>query len=30
MAIVRWNPVRDVLGLQNEMNFLFGDFFGVD
>jgi HSP20 family protein len=30
MAIVRWNPVRDALGLQNEMNFLFGDFFGVD
>jgi len=30
MAIVRWNPVRDVLGLQNEMNMLFGDFFGVD
>lgn len=30
MAIVRWNPVRDVLGLQEEMNMLLGDFFAVD
>lgn len=30
MAIVRWNPMRGVLGLQDEMNMLFGDFFGVD
>ena len=29
MAIVRCNPVRDILGLQ-EMNMLLGDFFGVD
>lgn len=28
MAIVRWNPVRDLLGLQEEMNMLFGDFLG--
>jgi HSP20 family protein len=30
MAIVRWNPVRDMLGLQDEMNMLLGDFFGAD
>ena len=30
MALVRWNPVRDMLGLQEEMNMLLGDFFGVD
>jgi len=30
MAIVRWTPVRDMLGLQEEMNMLFGDFFGGD
>jgi HSP20 family protein len=29
MAIVRWNPVRDLLGLQEEMNMLFGDFFNT-
>ena len=28
MAIVRWNPVRDLLGLQEEMNMIFGDFLG--
>ena len=28
MAIVRWNPARDLLGLQEEMDMLFGDFFG--
>jgi HSP20 family protein len=28
MAIVRWNPTRDLLGLQEEMNMLLGDFFG--
>jgi HSP20 family protein len=30
MAIVRWNPTRDLLGLQEEMNMLLGDFFGCD
>ncbi len=30
MAIVRWNPVRDMFGLQEEMNMLLGDFFGTD
>jgi HSP20 family protein len=28
MAIVRWNPVRDLFGLQEEMNMLFGDVLG--
>jgi len=28
MAIVRWNPVRDLFGLQEDMNMLFGDFLG--
>jgi|WetSurMetagenome_2_1015567.scaffolds.fasta_scaffold44379_2 HSP20 family protein len=30
MAIVRCNPVRDALGLQDEMGMFLGDFFGVD
>ena len=30
MAIVRCNTARDMMGLQDEMNMLFGDFFGVD
>ncbi|RJR30359.1 MAG: Hsp20/alpha crystallin family protein [Candidatus Latescibacterota bacterium] len=30
MAIVRWNPVRDMFGLQEEMNMLFDDFFGLE
>jgi HSP20 family protein len=30
MAIVRCNPARDMMGFQDEMNMLFGDFFGVD
>jgi HSP20 family protein len=30
MAIIRWKPTTDVLGLQEEMNTLFEDFFGVD
>jgi HSP20 family protein len=30
MAIIRWNPARDMLGLQDEMSLLLGDFFGVD
>ena len=30
MAIVRWNSARDLLELQDEMNMLLGDFFGVD
>jgi HSP20 family protein len=30
MAIVRWNPARNILGLDNEMGLLLGDFFGVD
>jgi len=29
MAIVRWNPVRDLFGLQEEMNMLLGDFLGT-
>jgi len=29
MAIIRWNPVRDMLGLEEEMNMLLGDFFGA-
>jgi HSP20 family protein len=30
MAIVRWNPARNILGLDNEMSLLLGEFFGVD
>jgi len=30
MAIVRWNPVRGVVGLEDELRLLFGDFFGPD
>lgn len=30
MAIIRWNPGRGMTGLQDEMNLLLGDFFGVD
>ncbi len=30
VAIVRWNQTRDLLGLQDEMSMLLGDFFGVD
>ena len=30
MTIVRCNPARDLLGLQEEMNMLLGDFLGVD
>ena len=30
MAIVRWNPTRDLLGLREEMNMLLGDFFSSD
>lgn len=30
MAIVRWTPVRDMLGLQEEMNMLFDNFFGLE
>jgi HSP20 family protein len=30
MAIVRCNPMRNALGLRDEMGLLFGDFFGVD
>jgi HSP20 family protein len=30
MAILRWTPTRNILGLQDEMNMLLGDFFGVD
>lgn len=29
MTIVRWNPRRDMLGLRDEMNHLFGNFFGL-
>ncbi len=29
MSLVRWNPVRDLLGLQEEMNMLFDNFFGL-
>jgi HSP20 family protein len=29
MAIVRWNPARDLFGLQEEMNMLLGDFLGA-
>jgi HSP20 family protein len=28
MAIVRWNPATDLLGLQEDMNMLLGGFFG--
>jgi HSP20 family protein len=30
MAIVRCNPARDMMGLQDEISLLLGDFFGVD
>ncbi len=30
MAIVRWNPVRNMFGLQEEMNMLFDNFFGLE
>lgn len=30
MAIVRWTPVRDMLGLQEDMNMLFDNFFGLE
>ncbi len=30
MAILRWNPVRGVVGLEDELRLLFGDFFGPD
>ncbi len=30
MAIIRWNPGSGLTGLQDEMNLLLGDFFGVD
>ena len=29
MAIIRWNPVRNLFGLQEEMNMLLGDFLGT-
>jgi HSP20 family protein len=29
MAIIRWNPVRDLLGIQEEMDMLLGDVFGT-
>lgn len=29
MALIRWNPGRDLMGIQGEMNRLFDDFFGV-
>jgi HSP20 family protein len=29
MAIVRWNPVRDLFGLQEEMNMVLGGFLGT-
>ena len=29
MTIVRWNPRRDMLGLRDEMDHLFGNFFGL-
>ena len=28
MALIRWNPGRDLMGFQGEMNRLFDDFFG--
>ncbi len=28
MAIVRWNPVRDLMGMQEDMDMLFENFFG--
>jgi HSP20 family protein len=30
MALIRWNPVRGLVGLEDEMKLLFGDFFGPD
>src|SRR5262245_49056883 len=30
MSIVRWNPARELLGVQNEMNRLFSNFFDRD
>jgi len=29
MALIRWTPGRDIVGIQGEMNRLFDDFFGV-
>jgi HSP20 family protein len=29
MALIRWTPGRDLMGIQGEMNRLFDDFFGV-
>ena len=29
MALIRWNPGCDLMGIQGEMNRLFDDFFGV-
>ncbi len=29
MALIRWTPGRDLMGIQHEMNRLFDDFFGV-
>ncbi len=28
MAIVRWNPIRDLMGLQEDMDMMFENFFG--
>jgi len=30
MAIIRWNPAGGLVGLEDEMRLLFGDFFGPD
>ncbi len=29
MALIRWTPGRDLMGIQSEMNRLFDDFFGM-
>ena len=29
MALIRWTPGRDLMGIQGDMNRLFGDFFGM-
>ncbi|HDK36324.1 MAG TPA: Hsp20/alpha crystallin family protein, partial [Bacteroidetes bacterium] len=29
MAIVRWRPTRDILGIRDEMDRLFDEFFGT-
>ena len=29
MALIRWTPRRDLMGIQGEMNMLFDDFFGA-